>query len=66
MTTFTTRTDVLAEITTAIEAGGVATAADYDLDAIADDTYTFDTATQAFVQTADHDEFWAAVTRHTH
>lgn len=64
MPTFTTRTDVLAEITTAIEVGGAATAAEYDLDAVADETYTFDTDAQVFVPTATAEEFWASVARH--
>lgn len=60
---FATRNDVLAEIAAAIEAGGEARSAEFDLDAIADDTYTFDTAQQAFVQTATETEFWSAVER---
>ena len=64
--TFTTRDDVIAHITDAIEAGGNAQASEFDLDAIADACYTYEPAAghiqdAGFTQTADVDEFWAAV-----
>lgn len=68
-----TRSDVIAEITTAIEAGGAASAAEYDLDAIADEAYRYDPCDghaqdAGFVPLYDGadgvDAFWAIVERH--
>lgn len=62
--TFTTRTEAMAAVAEAIEAGGAARADEYDLDAIIDDTHRFDEPTQRYVPAVDPDGFWAAVERH--
>lgn len=63
MTTYTTRTDAVAAIIDAIEASNeVADArAEYNIDAIADEVIG-DYADG--YRLADHDEFWASVSRH--
>ena len=66
--TFTTKADVVAEITQAIE-NGDARAEEYDLDAIADECFTYDPAAghiqhAGYHQTATVEEFWQSVERH--
>lgn len=58
-----TRNDVIAEITTTIEAGGEARAAEYHLDRIADECFAFD-ETNGYRQASSDDEFWDSVRRH--
>lgn len=64
--THSTADEAMASIASAIEAGGtdVATADEFDLDAILDDCYTWDDTRQAYVQTADVPTFWRSVERH--
>lgn len=57
MTIFTTRQDAIDHAI----APALDKVADFDLDAIFEATFTYDAARQGFVQTADEDEFWAAV-----
>lgn len=63
MITFTSATDAKASIADAIEASGVVedARAGYNIDSIFDTTHTFDTGRQVFIQTDNHDVFWAAV-----
>lgn len=68
--TLSTRSEVDAEISDAIEAAGteVARAAEYDLDAIARECYEYRSQpgkaqAAGFVQTSTTEEFWASVQR---
>lgn len=62
--TYTDRHDAIArEITEPIEAGD-ATAAEFDIDAIADEVIAFDAGTRTYSCTVDPAEFWAIVARH--
>ena len=63
MTVYTTRNEAIAtEIVEAIEATGVATASEYDVDAIADEVLGgYD---EGYALTVTDDEFWTAVERH--
>ena len=61
-TTYTTRDDAIAYVAEIIE-NGQALADEFDLDAIIDDCFKFDADAQAFILTADHDEFWDSVQR---
>lgn len=63
----TTRTDAEQDVIAAIESPGsdVEDArAEFDIDSIVDEVYEYSADLQAFVQTADTDEFWDAVMRH--
>lgn len=64
MTTYTTRTDAIAEIITAIEASPEVrdAHAEFNIDAIADEVVSV--ATDGGYQIADHDDFWESVERH--
>lgn len=62
MTTYTTRTDAITAVIAAIEATGEATAAEYDIDAIADEVIGSHAAGYAI--TDDEHAFWAAVANH--
>ena len=62
------RSDVIFEIISAIESTGEVTAEQYDIDAIADDCFTYmdgdgQAAAAGWVQTADFDQFWSAVAK---
>lgn len=57
MNIFTTRQDAIDHAI----APALDKVTDFDLDAIFEATFTYDAARQGFVQTADEDEFWAAV-----
>lgn len=59
--TFTTKTDALDRII--LPALGE-WAEDHDVDAIFDEAFEFDTAAQAFYQSATEEEFWEIVERH--
>lgn len=62
-TTYTTRHDAFAYVAEIIE-NGQALADEFDVDAIVDDCFKFDTDAQAFLLVANHDEFWDSVQRH--
>ena len=63
MSTYTTRDEAITrEIVTAIEAGGVATRDEYDIDAIADEV--LGDYTEGYALKVDADEFWTVVARH--
>lgn len=67
---YATMDDVHAEIVQAIENDSSALAAEYNLDAIAADCYTYDPAAgriqdAGWKATADVEDFWASVERHT-
>ena len=69
-TIYITRGDATAAIAAAIEAGD-ALAAEYDLDAICDDCFTWEPSEgrlqhAGYRQHATDDDFWAAVERHAH
>lgn len=60
MTRYTTRTEAIArEIIEPIEAGGNATAAEYDIDAIADQV--LGSYEDGYAAQVEHDEFWQIV-----
>ncbi|MCX7445805.1 hypothetical protein OS125_11235 [Corynebacterium sp. P7003] len=66
---FTDMNAVHADIIAAIEATGIASADEYNIDAIARECYEYDPAhghiqDAGFICTADVDEFWASVERH--
>ena len=59
--TFTTKTDAAEYVVTAIAGPSNETdPADFDIDAIVDEVFTFDADAQQFIETGD---FWAAVER---
>lgn len=59
--TFTTKSDAAEYVTAAIAGPSSETdPADFDIDAIVDQVFTFDADAQAFVESGD---FWAAVER---
>ena len=59
--TFATKTDLSDYIATAIAGPSNETSpADFDIDAIVEEAFTYDPAAQAFIETGD---FWAAVER---
>ena len=58
---YTTKQDILNEITDAIESGGAATADEFDLDQIVDDCFEYVPAKQGFVQITTTEEFWESV-----
>lgn len=71
MDRFTTADDAKAAISEAIQASGEVTdaAADYDIDAIFADCYSYDPALghiqdAGFVSQVDGEDFWALVQRH--
>lgn len=65
MTTYyTTSTDARDEFVAAIESGGNAVAAEYDMDEIVGENITWDEGRQAFYQHTDTDEFWKSVEAH--
>ena len=64
-TTYTTRHDAIAYVAEIIE-NGQALADEFNVDAIVDDCFTFDADAQAFVLTANHDEFWDSVQRNVY
>ena len=62
---YTTRDDAIAYVAEIIE-NGQALADEFNVDAIVDDCFTFNTDAQAFVLTADSDGFWDSVQRHAY
>ena len=62
--TFTTKTDLTDYIAATIAGPSSETSpADFDIDAIVDEVFTFDADAKAFIETGD---FWAAVERNAH
>lgn len=61
MSVFTTKSDVIDEIVTCIEAGGAARADQFDLDRIVDTAYEYSAGRGGYVPSTDTDGFWAAV-----
>jgi hypothetical protein len=59
---YTTADEAKASICEAIEASGAAKAADYEIEAIFDETFTY--RIDKYEQTVDSDEFWRIVERH--
>lgn len=60
--TFTTTADAAEHVTASVQGpSGETSAADFDIDAIVDEVFTFDADRQVFVETGD---FWASVERH--
>lgn len=69
MNVYTTRTEAIqAEIIDPIEASGVASAAEFDIEMIADLVLEYDSINgrEGFIvkREIDHDEFWQIVERH--
>ena len=64
-TSYVTRDGAESYVMGIIESGD-ASADEFNIDAIVDDCFEYDTDLHQFVLTADTDEFWASVERNVH